>query len=339
MVGLVVSMAFVVSLATPPLFVPLLRRLAVIDVPNFRSSHTVPTVRGAGLAPAAGVLVALVLTSLSGLGGEGKAALVAVTVVALVMAGIGLIEDVRGLRVRVRVLAQGTIAAALVSALFFSVGGSPWWVPVMAVAVTAYVNAANFMDGVDGISALHGLVAGVHFAFVGVLMSQTGLLLTGAVTAAVFVAFAPWNLLRGRVFLGDVGSYLLGALVAGCAVWAFFAGSSGLLALAPLLPYLADTFLTFLGRARRSEPIFEAHRSHIYQRLTALGLRHLESATIVAVASALCSAFALAGSAAGGAAVTAGAHVGVLAVLVAYACLPRLVGSRPRQGSDGPSEG
>jgi UDP-N-acetylmuramyl pentapeptide phosphotransferase/UDP-N-acetylglucosamine-1-phosphate transferase len=164
--------------------------------------------------------------------------------------------------------------------------------PLIACAAAAYINAANFMDGVDGISALHGLVSGVHFGVVGWLIHEPWLSGLGALVALVFTAFAPWNLSRARVFLGDVGSYLLGGLLAGCAVAAYFAGAGVLLAVAPLLPYLADTFTTLVRRAWRRERIFEAHRSHVYQELTGLGLSHLASASVVALASATCSAVA-----------------------------------------------
>ena len=87
------------------------------------------------------------------------------------------------------------------------------------------------------------------------------------------------------MFLGDVGSYLLGALVAALAFAAFVDGVSPVALTAPVTLYLADTGVTILRRIRRGEPWLEAHRSHIYQRLTDRGLSHLQVASIVAIGS------------------------------------------------------
>ena len=96
-----------------------------------------------------------------------------------------------------------------------------------------------------------------------------------------------------RVFLGDVGSYLLGALVAGSATVAFLAGAGFIVSVAPLLPYIADTTFTLARRAARGEPVMQAHRSHVYQRLTQSGWTHVQSGITVAFASVMCCGFAL----------------------------------------------
>jgi UDP-N-acetylmuramyl pentapeptide phosphotransferase/UDP-N-acetylglucosamine-1-phosphate transferase len=210
----------------------------------------------------------------------------------LVAAWLGLLEDVVGLPVLVRACAQLAIGLGLGLALCTYQNQPMVLSLLVGLAFAGYINVANFMDGVDGISALHGLIAGVHFGLVGWLLHQQWLSALGALIALVFTAFVPWNLARGGAFLGDVGSYLLGALVAGCAVAAFFLGAGALLAIAPLLVYLADTFTTLIRRALRRERLFEAHRSHIYQQLTALGLPHLASAAVVTLISITCSAAA-----------------------------------------------
>lgn len=309
-----------VTLVSPRWWVPALRRWGVVDVPNARSSHRLPTIRGAGLAPAGGVLVATALSSLllppavSGL-------VVALLCVALAAAVLGLVEDVRGLAVATRAAAQVVIGLVLGGLLVVLLDRPLWWALPVALAGAAYVNAANFMDGVDGMSALHGVVSGAHFLFVGLQLDQPWLVVVGGVVATAFAGFAPWNLLRGRVFLGDVGSYLLGALVVGCGSAALLAGAPPLLAVAPALPYLADTGVTMLQRARRGESVVEAHRSHVYQRLTDGGRSHLASAGGVASASGLCCLAAWWGMREGWWSV--GALGAVLVVLVGYLTAPR----------------
>lgn len=288
-IGLV---ALTVSVASPLLILPVLRRHQIIDVPGARSSHTVPVVRGAGLAPALGVAAAWSCVAIAG----GVVPLGAATMfgVSLACAAVGFTEDVHGLSVKVRLALQLAIGVSLGLIATELAGRSLWWGPLVAIGFAGYVNAANFMDGVDSISALHGVVAGGYFCLLGGLVSQPALQIVGVACAAVFAGFAPWNLTpRLRVFLGDVGSYLLGALVAGCATVAFLAGSGLIVSVAPLLPYVADTAYTLLCRAFRSEPVTQPHRSHVYQRLTQLGWSHVQSGGTVALASVLCCSFAL----------------------------------------------
>ena len=308
-----------VALVSPRWWVPVLRRWGIVDVPNARSSHVEPTIRGAGLAPASGVLAGLLVGVLV-LAPRDALLLAVLLGTALAVAAVGLAEDLRGLRVGVRATAQGGLGLVLGVLLPVVLDRPLGWAPLVALAVAGYVNAANFMDGVDGMSALHGLVAGCYFALLGLRLDQPWLVVAGGVTAAALAGFAPWNLLRGRVFLGDVGSYLLGALVVGCAAAAFLAGASLLVALAPALPYLADTGLTVLLRASRGERVLEAHRTHVYQRLTDRGLTHLASAGAVAAASALCCVAAWWSQAGGWSAL--GAALVVALVLTAYLTAP-----------------
>ncbi len=288
-IGLV---ALIVSVASPLLILPVLRRHQIIDVPGVRSSHTVPVVRGAGLAPAIGVAAAWIYVAIAG----GFMPLGAATVfgVSLACAAAGFAEDAHGLSVKVRLALQLAIGVSLGLIATELTGRMWWWAPLVAIGFAGYVNAANFMDGVDSISALHGVVAGGYFCLVGGLVVQPALQIVGVACAAVFGGFAPWNLApRLRVFLGDVGSYLLGALVAGCGMLAFFAGSGLIVSVAPLLPYVADTAYSLLRRASRGEPVTRPHRSHVYQRLTQLGWSHVQSGGTVALASVLCCIVAL----------------------------------------------
>jgi UDP-N-acetylmuramyl pentapeptide phosphotransferase/UDP-N-acetylglucosamine-1-phosphate transferase len=109
------------------------------------------------------------------------------------------------------------------------------------VVVVAVVNAVNFMDGINGISAVTGAVAGAAFAWLGAELDDRTLLVLGAAVAGASLAFLPWNAPRARVFLGDVGSYGLGAALAAGVCLALAAGSTPEAAVGPLALYLADT--------------------------------------------------------------------------------------------------
>ena len=120
----------------------------------------------------------------------------------------------------------------------------------------------------------------------------------GAAVAAGALAFLPWNAVRARVFLGDAGSYGLGLALALLAAQAVVRHVPLEAALAPLALYLADTGWTLQRRVRAGERIFEAHRTHTYQRLCDVGWSHQRvtlATTAVTVAVCLLGAASLTG--------------------------------------------
>ena len=315
--------AFLVSLLLPFAFIPLLRRLGVVDVPNERSSHTKTVIRGVGATIAAGVLLGLGMALLTGYVAVDRSLLLLLIGIIASAALLGWVEDFRGLSVVVRFGLQLAIGAAGTTALAAALGQSFWWIPVGTLVIAGYINVANFMDGVNGISGLHGLAVGVLYAVAGVLSDQVWLIAAGAVIAAAFAAFLPWNLGRGSVFMGDVGSYLLGASISGIAVAAFLAGVNVEYLLFPVLIYLADTFSTLLMRVSRGERWYAAHRQHVYQRLTDAGLSHLQSASVVTVCTVLTGAAGIVVAEAGDVPKVA-VTLFALAVVVFYLLSPRI---------------
>ncbi|MFC3299715.1 glycosyltransferase family 4 protein [Arthrobacter agilis] len=321
-VGLV---ALALSLALPVIVKPLLRRLGVIDIPNDRSSHTTLVIRGMGVAVAAAILAGLALSLATGLVAVDRSLILIIFLMVGAASALGWIEDFRGLSVRVRLAVQLLIGAAGTAALATTIDESSyWWLPVGAIAVAAYINAANFMDGINGISGMHGVVVGAFYAWAGLLSDQMWLIVAGLVVAAAFAGFLPWNLGRGFVFLGDVGSYLLGASIAAIAVTGLLAGVYLEYLLSPVLIYLADTFSTFLRRARRGERLSAAHRQHVYQRLTDAGLTHAQVAVLVSVLSMLTggAGFVLATAAAP---LAVSVSLFAAAVVALYLSSPRIV--------------
>ncbi|BBE23234.1 glycosyl transferase [Arthrobacter sp. MN05-02] len=294
MTGLLTLVALValgLSLALPVVVKPLLRTLGVIDIPNDRSSHSTIVIRGMGVAVAAALLVALALSLATGLVAVDRSLILIIIGMVGASATLGWIEDFRGLSIRVRLSAQLLVGVIGTAALATTIDDSSyWWVPIGAIALATYINAANFMDGINGISGMHGVVVGLFYSLAGVLSDQLWLTVAGLVVAAAFAGFLPWNLGRGFVFLGDVGSYLLGAAIAAIAVTGLLAGVYLEYLLSPVLIYLADTFTTLLRRARRGERLYTAHRQHVYQRLTDTGLSHVQVSILVSVLSALTAA-------------------------------------------------
>ncbi|GEO94067.1 MraY family glycosyltransferase [Kocuria turfanensis] len=327
--------ALVLSLVLPLVVKPLLARWGVLDVPNERSSHQRTVVRGMGLAVAVAVLLAYGGALLAGAVEVDRSVALVVLAVAGLCAALGWVEDYRGVSVRGRLAAQLGIGLAATGVLVAVLGTSVWWLPVGTLAIAAYVNMANFMDGINGISGLHGLAAGLLYAWAGASNDLTWMVAAGLAVAGGFAGFLPWNLGRGTVFLGDVGSYLLGGSLAGIAVAAFLSGVYVEYLLPPLAVYVADTAVTLLRRVRAGEDWSRPHRSHVYQRLTDAGLSHVGSSLVVTAVTVLVSVVSVLGLRTGPTAtVLAGAFV--LAVLGLYLVLPELLarrGARRRTGA------
>ena len=288
------AIALVLALLLPLVVRPLLARAGVLDVPNARSSHTVPTIRGMGITTAvalpAAVLAAIFLPQ-TGNAGQSSLTLLVILAVVLAASAIGWIEDIRGLPVRVRAGLQLTVGGAATAAVAIIDPGQQqlWLIPVGAIAVAAYINAANFMDGINRISGTHGLLVGGFYAYAGYITGHGWLVYVGIAIAMAFAGFLPWNLSRNKVFLGDVGSYLLGASIAVTAMCAFLGGVPVEYIFSPVLIYLTDTFVTFLRRLLAGERWYAAHRQHVYQRLTIVGLSHLQASAVVGSATILVS--------------------------------------------------
>jgi UDP-N-acetylmuramyl pentapeptide phosphotransferase/UDP-N-acetylglucosamine-1-phosphate transferase len=314
-----VSCGSVVVLAEP-VTISLLRRAAAMDVPSLRSSHTVPTLRGGG-AP---IAVGLVLAALLIRGPVAIAFMIAVAAFSV----IGLIDDLTGLSVRYRLALQGlaslAAAIALLSHLSLPSAERAAGVAVIALWVTSFVNAFNFMDGVNGISAAHAMIGGAAFAFLGAWRHDVFLAAGGAAVAAGALAFLPWNAFRARVFLGDVGSYGLGAALAVLAACAVIRGIPVEAVLGPLALYLADTAWTLQRRIRSGAGWSQAHRTHIYQQWCDAGWSH-QRVTVVTSAGTLLLCLLGAASLTGQPAIRSGADVVAIGVLVVYLRSPVLL--------------
>ena len=265
----------------PFLVRPLLHTLNMVDLPNERSSHTTPTYRGMGLATALAVCASFGVATAAGWAVNTG---ISVTLLAGMAAALllGWIEDVSGIGIVIRAGVQLLIGAGVAGVLSVLMNVPVFWAVPAAIFVAAYINVANFMDGINGISGCHGLAAGLCYSFTGYLTELPWLTLGGLAIAGAFAAFLPWNVRSGRnVFLGDAGSYLLGAGLSILAVGTWFANVNPLVALAPLLVYLADSGTTLLRRMAAGEQWYKPHRTHVYQRLTDVGFTHLGSATVV----------------------------------------------------------
>jgi Fuc2NAc and GlcNAc transferase len=236
---------------------------AVVDRPNARSSHSLPTPRGGGLSivvvTTCGVLIlaaaGLVPLRLAGplvIGGLGAAA-------------VGFCDDIRSVSVGVRMLTH--VGAALLAACWLGGTGGVAGVLLRVLTVAWMLNLFNFMDGIDGLAASEGafiLLGGAALALAGG-SSMTG---PALIAGAACLGFLKWNWPRAAIFMGDVGSGYLGYTIAVIALYSAQTSGVNLYAWAMLAAlFLVDATLTLLRRLLLGRPIFQAHRTHAYQWL------------------------------------------------------------------------
>ena len=273
----------------------ILRRYAVradlMDVPNDRSSHEIPTPRGGGVAI---VVVSLVgLMALGLLGVLPLTGLLALGVGGLAVAGIGWLDDYKNVSARWRLLVH-LAAAVWVVAL---AGGPPalelpgmnwdwsWFGAVVLVLFIAWLlNLYNFMDGIDGIAGIEAITVAGPAAAMLWWLGESGWGVVVALMAAASLGFLAWNWPPAKIFMGDAGSGFIGFMLAALAVliWAD-AGLSIWAWLILLGVFIVDATITLLRRVLRGEKFYEAHRGHAYQHASRHYNRHLPVTVAVGV--------------------------------------------------------
>lgn len=247
----------------------------VLDVPNERSSHVVPTPRAGGVAIVITNTVGMsVLAILDGLSID---LFMAMAGGGLAIAITGFVDDRHRLSAKVRLAIH--FAAALwalawlgglpplrFGELTFSFGWEGYVLGALGIVWT--LNLFNFMDGIDGIAASEA----AFIACAGTVLTLSGEFSSEAAAAAVLAAacggFLLWNWPPAKIFMGDVGSGYLGY---GIVVLALAAARDNSVALLVWLIlgaiFFIDATVTLVRRVARREPAFEAHRSHAYQWL------------------------------------------------------------------------
>ncbi|MEB3826372.1 MraY family glycosyltransferase [Phormidium sp. CCY1219] len=264
----------------------------LLDIPNDRSSHSQPTPRGGGL----GFIIAFATTTLlTAIISHSFPQLSPVKTLRLTplqpfllqiwsiltpLAIIGILDDRHNLPASIRYLIQ--LAAAGIAVACFGPFPQPWLTGfgitgqltayiLTLIAITALINFYNFMDGLDG------LVAGVTAVQLGFLALYLNQPLWWLLVAAL-LGFLWWNWSPAKIFMGDVGSTVLGATIA-IALLNADNPIQAWTALAITLPLTADAIYTLIRRLIRRENIFKAHRSHLYQRLQQSGWTHAQVAS------------------------------------------------------------
>jgi UDP-N-acetylmuramyl pentapeptide phosphotransferase/UDP-N-acetylglucosamine-1-phosphate transferase len=255
---------------TTRLLIPILAHREILDCPNERSSHQVPTPRGGGIAVIGSTLLAWVVFARTESMPSGVFGIV---LGAVLLAAVSWFDDLRGLSPIVRLLAQA--AAVAVGILVLPGPRDLFYLAAIGLVWIWWINLFNFMDGIDGLAGTEAAAIGASlllFAGVGAGADPALRTLAAAVTGAA-IGFLVWNWSPARIFLGDIGSvplgYVLGFLLLDLA-------ARGRWTIAVILPlyFLADATITLVRRLLRGERVWQAHREHFYQHAVRRGLGH-----------------------------------------------------------------
>jgi UDP-N-acetylmuramyl pentapeptide phosphotransferase/UDP-N-acetylglucosamine-1-phosphate transferase len=273
-----------VALGTGPL-ISLLRRHQLLDHPNERSSHQLPTPVGGGI-----LIVATLVPAWLWLGGG---ALGPLALAALGLAALSLVDDFRKVPTGIRFLCH---VGAVAWILYLNPALAGWLpdalpAPLALIGVGLgwvwFINLFNFMDGIDGITGVECLGIGLGLAAGTALgWAPPGLAGLGLCLAAAAAGFLVWNWHPAKVFMGDVGSVPLGFVIG----WLLLElAASGAWAPAVILPayYLADATLTLLRRLLRGDAPWRAHREHFYQQAVQAGRSHARVSFLILALNAL----------------------------------------------------
>jgi UDP-N-acetylmuramyl pentapeptide phosphotransferase/UDP-N-acetylglucosamine-1-phosphate transferase len=250
--------------------------------PNPRSSHKVPTPQGGGIAVigatlivSGGVILFFASTNAN------LWPLVVVLAAVLLTAVVGVMADKHPIAPAPRLILQSFAVVAILATLpseLRLLPILPWWGEriLLLIGTLWFINLVNFMDGLDWMTVVEVIPITAALAAIGLLgyLSWQPVVISLALCGAM-VGFGFFNRPVAKLFLGDVGSLPIGVLLG----WLLLVlAASGGQAAALLLPlyYLADSTITLLRRTINREPVWQAHRSHFYQRATVRGFGVIE---------------------------------------------------------------
>jgi Fuc2NAc and GlcNAc transferase len=233
-------------------------QLGLVDCPNERSSHAVPTPKGGGI----GIGAAFVLSSL----------VLKIPIVfwlpATILALISFYGDRFAISPKFRLPIQFIAALILVQLSAFSLQPSAFSLFFLAVFIVGTANFYNFMDGINGLAGITGVVAfGLLALFSWLSGSAPSFLILAICISLSCLGFLPFNMPKAKVFMGDVGSILLGFVFAAMVVYLSKSLLDFICLSAFLFPFYADELTTIYTRLRGGENLTRPHRRHLYQVL------------------------------------------------------------------------
>ena len=268
-------------------------RHRIVDVPNERSSHVIPTPRGGGLAIVVSWYIGITILFVSG---YIENSLYFALISGVLLAIVSLIDDIVDLSPFIRLLAQ--VITALISFYFLNgiatvdFSGLEITTPIILyplalIGIVWFVNLFNFLDGIDGYASLEALtIAAIMLIFSSNLINL--------VLIACIAGFLFWNWPKAKIFMGDIGSIQLGFILVILGIYFHNQAQFSIIHWIMLTSlFWFDATLTLFRRWRNKESLSVAHRKHGYQRAVQSGLTHQQTILVSAGVNLLIIGFIL----------------------------------------------
>lgn len=300
-----ILIAVLLALALALVLTPWVRKAAfkigAIDQPDQRKVHSKIMPRMGGLAVYLAFAAATLLTQ------QLDERITGLLVGGLVIVLLGILDDIKGLPAKVKLLGQ--IAAATVVIPFGiqvefitnPISGDPvylgfWGIPLTIFWIISVTNAVNLIDGLDGLAGGTSFIAALTLAAVtwqqSSLLGGFGLEVVGLalILAAATLGFLKYNFYPAKIFLGDTGSMFLGYALSTLAVMGVAKAATAISVIVPMVILgipLLDVFFAILRRYQSHRPIFQPDKEHLHHRMMALGFSHKQTVLAIYAVSLL----------------------------------------------------
>jgi UDP-GlcNAc:undecaprenyl-phosphate GlcNAc-1-phosphate transferase len=298
------ALAALLALALTPLAARAARALGIVDRPGGRRLHEEDVPIGGGPA----LLVAIVIPSLLLAPAVGlHTAFGAIIAGAAACAVLGLIDDRMPLTPAVKLVGMVAVAAVPVvdgvtinhftPPVLDPISLGAWQYPVTILWIVALMNVVNFIDGMDGLAAGFGAIAGGTFMILALSLERTSAAVIAAALCGACLGFLRHNFHPARVFMGDSGALMLGYLLAAVSVQGVLKTTAAVALAFPLMVLfvpILDTSFVVLKRMKYRQPIWQADASHLHHRFSRVGWGQRQAALLLYAWCGVLAGFALA---------------------------------------------
>jgi UDP-GlcNAc:undecaprenyl-phosphate GlcNAc-1-phosphate transferase len=303
-------LAFVIALAAAyaltPQVIKLAEKMGAMDAPDARKVHVRPIPRLGGIAIYIAFMAAVVCTV------EITTEVAGLIAGATVIAIVGIVDDLKDLPAKVKLVGQIIAAAVLVAFdvridwitnpfgdYFFD---SVIYLEYLAIPVTLFwivglTNTVNLIDGLDGLAAGVSMIASITILLVALQQNDIAVAVLMAALAGSALGFLHYNFNPARIFMGDTGSMFLGYILAGVSIIGAVKSAATIALIVPIfalgLPIL-DTAFAIVRRYMSGKPIFKPDRGHLHHRLLDLGFSQKQAVLLMYVISGMLGLSAIA---------------------------------------------
>ena len=284
--------AFIISFVITPVIKKIAFRVGAVDRPDMRKVHSGLMPRLGGLA----VYLAFTVTVL--VSGPLSKSMFGLLVGGSLIMLIGMVDDIRDISPRAKLLGQVMAAGVLVAfgikisfitnplggLIYLDWLGIDWGIPLTIFWIVGVTNAVNLIDGLDGLAGGLASIAALTLGVIGWFETEMSIVLPAVILSASIMGFLKYNFHPAKIFMGDSGSLFLGFMLSGLSVIGLTKGAAVVSIFVPILILgipIFDTLFAITRRYFNNQPILAADKEHLHHKLLALGLSHRQTVLVM----------------------------------------------------------